>query len=149
MQLKKLVVQHNSCFTSLAADTTLDQALRVLVRHGKTAVVVLDGGKIIGILTRTDVVKALEDGGLAPPGEQTVAQMMTRELVSSEPQTSFDHALDCMAQSHIEHLPVIEEGRLLTVIHESDLLRGRINALEAEIKQLHEYIDNLHNATQD
>jgi CBS domain-containing protein len=149
MQLNRILAQHNSCFASLSADTTLDQALIALARHGKTAVVVLDGGKIRGILTRTDVVKALERGDVTPTAEKTIAQMMTRELVISDPQTSFDHALDRMSQSNIEHLPVIEEGRLLTVVHERDLLRGRIHALEADNEQLREYIDNLHNANQD
>ena len=149
MQLNRILAQHSSCFTSLSADTTLDQALIALTRHGKTAVAVLDGGAIKGILTRTDVVKALARGEQALNAEKTVAQIMTQELVISDPQATFDHALDCMVQSNIEHLPIIEEGRFLTVIHERDLLRERINALEADIKQLHEYIDNLHDATQD
>jgi CBS domain-containing protein len=149
MQLSRILKQHNPCFTSLSADTTLDQALIALALHGKTAVVVLDGAIIKGILTRTDMVKALQRGDYAPSGEKTIAQMMTRELVISDPQSTFDHALERMAQSNIEHLPVIDEGRLLTVIHERDLLRSRIKALEADNEQLREYIDNLHNANQD
>lgn len=149
MQLNRILAQHSSCYTSLSADTTMDQALIALTHQGKTALVVLDGGKITGILTRTDVVKALASGRYALNAEKTVAQMMTQELVISDPQTSFAHALDRMVQRDIEHLPIIEDGRLLTVIHERDLLRGRISALEADIRQLQEYIDNLHNATQD
>ena len=149
LQLQKIVDQPNPCFTSLSADTGLDQVLTALVRYGKTAVVILDNGKPKGILTRTDMMRLLQQSGRASAQGKTVSQLMTRELVLSDPQTSFDLALQRMAKFNIEHLPVIQDGRLLTVIHEKELLRFRLKTLQADVDQLQEYIDNLHNATQD
>jgi CBS domain-containing protein len=149
MQLHQILNQANPCFTSLPVDAALDQALTALARFGKTAVIVMQKGKIKGILTRTDVVAALGTGRRGDLGEKTIAQLMTRDLIICDALSSFDHALDRMAQSNIEHLPVVENERLLTVVHERDLMRFRFKALQDDIEQLREYIEHLHNATQD
>jgi signal-transduction protein with cAMP-binding, CBS, and nucleotidyltransferase domain len=54
-----------------------------------------------------------------------------------------------MAQSKVEHLPVVDDQRVLTVLHQSDLLRHQIEMMDADITYLKEYIDGLHNAEQD
>jgi signal-transduction protein with cAMP-binding, CBS, and nucleotidyltransferase domain len=149
MQLHKILAQPTSCFTSLSENTALDQALTALARFGKTAVVILESGKITGILTRTDVLGLLERGGWASSEKMTISQLMTRNLILSDPRTPFDQALESMAKFNIEHLPVIEEGRLLTVVHERDLLRLQLKTLRADIDHMQGYIENLHNATQD
>jgi CBS domain-containing protein len=149
MQLQRILTQQNSCFTCLPGQAALGQAVSALALYGKTAVVVLENGKIEGILTRTDVVAHLKKDCHAASQEETISRLMTRNPVMSDPLTTFEQALDRMAQSNIEHLPVVENGRLLSVIHERDLLRNRINTLQTDIDQLRAYIENLHNATQD
>ena len=149
LQLHRIIDQTNPCFTSLSADTGLDQVVTALARYGKTAVVILENGKPAGILTRTDIVRYLDQDGCGAGQKKSLSQVMTRELVLSDPQTPFDLALQRMAKFNIEHLLVIQEGRLVTVIHEKELLRFRLKTLQADIDEMQEYIENLHNATQD
>jgi signal-transduction protein with cAMP-binding, CBS, and nucleotidyltransferase domain len=65
------------------------------------------------------------------------------------PRQTFQQALERMSRSDIEHLPVLHEDRLLTVLHESEILRHGIDLLNADIIHLEEYIEGLHNAEQD
>ena len=148
-QLHKIIHQQNPCYTCLPADATLQRAAIALTQEKKTAVVVLENGKIEGILTRSDVLGALERDSQALVGQNTIAQLMTRDLVLCGPRISVAQAMDCMAESKIEHLPVVENGRLLSVIHERNLAASRITSLQAEIAQLREYIERLHNAVED
>jgi predicted transcriptional regulator len=78
-----------------------------------------------------------------------LSRIMTRELVVVGPDASFQQALESMAASDVEHLPVVQDGRLLTVVHESDLLERHIDVLHEEIRHLQEYIEGLHNAEKD
>ena len=149
MHLHKILNQPIPCFTSLPADTALDQAVSAMAHTGKTAVMVVDDGQVKGIVTRTDILGLLEKEASSPLGKKTVSQLMSRDLVLADPDASLEDALDRMAEFRIEHLPVIQDGRLLTVLHESHLLRQRIEVLRNDIGVLQEYIDHLHNASQD
>ncbi len=149
MQLHKILNQSNPCFVSLPADAALEQAVTAMARHGKTAVVAMESGQVKGILTRTDVVGLLAQDSRAPVGEKTVSQLMSRNLVVADPQTSLAHALERMARYQIEHIPVVEAGRLLTVVHERELLHKRVDGLQTDIGVMQTYIENLHNASQD
>lgn len=149
MQLHRILDQPNPCFTALPAGAALADAVAAMTRYGKTAVVVVEGYSLKGILTRSDLIGCLGQDPVGFAGKQVVSQVMTRELVLGDPQTSLEHALERMLQLNIEHLPIIDDGRFLTVLHEKQLLHRKNAMLQATIDHLHEYIDNLHNAAQD
>ncbi len=149
MQLLRMLNQQTPCFTTLPAGADLAEAVTAMVRYGKTAVAVVEDGCLQGLLTRSDLIACLGSGPGQAREKQTVCQVMTRDLVLGDADASLEQALACMAQSNIEHLPVIADGRFLTVLHEKQILRSRIGVLQAAVDQLQEYIDNLHNAAQD
>jgi len=149
MQLHRLFDQPNPCFTSLPAEAPLAEAVTAMARYGKTAVAVVEGDRLKGLLTRSDLIGRLYPSPGQPAAKKALSQVMTRELALSDPQTSLEHALERMAQLNIEHLPVIADGRLLTVLHEKQLLNRRIALLQEAVAHLQEYIDHLHNAAQD
>jgi len=149
MQLHRLLNQQNPCFTTLPVDAALAEAVTAMVRYGKTAVAVVEGDRLQGLLTRSDLIGCLDPSPDPATEKKAICQVMTRDLVLSDPDTSLEHALERLAQLNIEHLPVIADGRFLTVLHEKQLLRGRIGVLQSAIDHLQEYIDNLHNAAQD
>jgi signal-transduction protein with cAMP-binding, CBS, and nucleotidyltransferase domain len=147
MQLSVLITAGRACFSALPPTASMGQAVADMVRQKKTAVAVLDGGRLKGIVTRTDVLRSW--GGGQAPEQEPLSRFMTRDLVVAGPDASFQHALESMAASDIEHLPVVQDGRLLTVVHQSDLLERHIGDLHEEIRHLQEYIEGLHNAEKD
>jgi predicted transcriptional regulator len=74
---------------------------------------------------------------------------MTKRLVVSGPEKSMREVLDDMTQAGIEHVPVLDQGELLTIVHERDIMRSQIDAMQTDIHHLREYIDGLHHAAQD
>lgn len=149
MELRRMLNQQSPCFTTLPADADLVEAVTAMVQYGKTAVAVVEGGQLKGLLTRSDLIGCLGSGPGPAEEKKAVGQVMTRDLVLSEPETSLELALERMAQSNIEHLPVITQGRFLSVVNEKQVLHSRIGMLQAVVDHLQEYIDNLHNAAQD
>ena len=107
------------------------------------AAVVQDGdGRIVGILSERDVVYALVDFDADLPN-QPVAALMTREVQTCTPSDKVDEIMRRMTESRIRHLPVIEDGALAGIISIGDIVKHRLEELEAESHALRDYIANV------
>jgi CBS domain-containing protein len=137
------------CFTTMTPDATMAEAVAIMVQKNQSVVAVMEKGQLQGLVTRTDLLKALNPARHRQPEHLPLSGIMTKTLVVAGPQQTFQQALERMSRSRIEHLPVLHEDRLLTVLHASDILRHRLALLKADIIHLHEYIEGLHDAEQD
>jgi signal-transduction protein with cAMP-binding, CBS, and nucleotidyltransferase domain len=133
------------CYSIFSPHTTVAQAMSDMVQHKRTAVAVLEKGKLKGLVTRTDVLAAVH----AASSHQPLSGIMSRTLLVAGPGQSFRKALARMTRADIEHLPVVDDQKLITVLHQNDLLRHQIDTLNDDIVFLQEYIDGMHNARQD
>lgn len=138
-----------TCFCTLPPNATVEQAVEALCRRRRSAVAVVDGGRIQGIVTRTDILKLLKRNDSADPRTLPLARVMTKHLVVSGPEKPMREVLDDMTQAGIEHVAVLDGGELLTIVHERDIMRSQIDAMQTDIHNLREYIDGLHHAAQD
>jgi CBS domain-containing protein len=98
----------------------LAEVARRMVAKDVGAVVVLDGHDLVGILTERDVLRAVADG----IGDQTpVADRMTRNPETIEPDESLQQAAVLMIHGGFRHLPVVEAGRIVGMLSIRDLMR--------------------------
>lgn len=139
----------NPCFSAMPPDATMAQAVSIMVRKNQSAIAVMEKGQLKGLVTRTDVLKTLDPAPPRAPDHLTLSGIMTQTLVVAAPQQTFQQALERMSRSKIEHLPVLHEERLLTVLHEREILCHQIKMLNADVLNLQEYIEGLHSAQQD
>lgn len=86
------------------------EASRLMLEHGATAVVVVEGDLLIGILTVHDVVLRVVAAG-RDPGTVCIEDVMTREPVTVGPDATLGHALTLMRVNGFGHLPIVEAGR--------------------------------------
>lgn len=105
---------------AVAPDTPLAEACRRMVARGVGAVLVLEGGRLGGILTERDVLKAVADGVEATA---TVADRMTRHPETIEPGDSTDHAAALMLHGGFRHLPVLDGETVVGILSIRDLMR--------------------------
>ena len=123
---------------TIAPETSVQEATRVLVRHRIGALVVSDG-KLRGMVTERDLLhRAAEDiHGLATCRVQDI---MTREVITATPDAEIREVMDIMTEHRIRHLPVVVDGALTGIISIGDVVKTRVDELETEKDQLVDYI---------
>jgi CBS domain-containing protein len=121
--------------------STLAQATASLRDHGIGALVVSAGdGKIQGILSERDVVRALASHGGDTLG-RTVASAMSTEVVTCRAEDTVDELMAMMTARRFRHLPVVDDdGSLTGIVSIGDVVKSRLGELENENQQLFDYI---------
>ncbi len=102
---------------TISPDATVDQALHTMLSHGISGLPVLDGDRLVGIVTKTDLLELVES-------EDYVALHMTKNPITVSAGSSLLHARRLMFEEGAKILPVVERERLV------GLLTDRVLALE-------------------
>jgi CBS domain-containing protein len=114
---------------SLPPGATVAEACRVMRDHRIGAVLVMDQDDLQGIFTERDAVYRVLAEGL-DPGQTRLDQVMTRELVTLEPETAAVDALRLMSQIGFRHLPIVEAGRVQGVISLRDFVGAELQQVD-------------------
>ena len=83
------------------------------------AAVVIEGGALAGMISERDLLRHLSGG--AEPGA-TVADRMTRHVLTASASTTLPEAMAMMVDGHFRHLPIVEDGRVIGMISMRDLM---------------------------
>ncbi len=118
---------------------TLRDIVTLLARHRIGAVPVVENDAVVGIFSERDLVRLLADYGPEVLDRQ-VGDQMTRAPVFCSSSTSVLAALSLMTQRRIRHLPVVDAGQLVSFVSIGDLVKYRIDRIEAEAAAMRDYI---------
>lgn len=124
---------------SVRPGETVRAAVALLAGRRIGAVPVMDGETVAGILSERDVIYCLKDGDTGVL-DRTVAEVMTAPAVTVAPDDPVLGALSLMTRRRIRHLPVIDGGRVIGVVSIGDLVKYRIDRVEAEAEAMRSYI---------
>jgi CBS domain-containing protein len=125
---------------STRPDATIAAVAKLLKAKRIGAVVVIDrDGSLCGIISERDLARGIADHG-AKLLEMRVSELMTAELVTCAPGDGIGQLMHQMTERRVRHLPVIEDGRLAGIISIGDVVKYRLQELEAETHMLHDYI---------
>src|SRR5215471_503830 len=119
-------------------DTVYD-AIKMMADKDVGALVVLDAGRIVGIVTERDYARNVFLKGRASP-QTLVGEIMGRDVISVEPDKSIEECMAIMTAKRVRHLPVISDGELLGIVSIGDLVKSIISDREFVIEQLELYI---------
>jgi CBS domain-containing protein len=111
---------------SVAPEDTLGEAAQKMVDEGVGSAVVLDHGRLIGILTERDLLNAV--AGRVHSSEARVREWMTEDPVTASSSTSAEEAVRTMLERGFRHLPVVEEGRTVGVVSLREVVRRSVMA---------------------
>jgi CBS domain-containing protein len=124
----KEVMTREVC-TALMEDSLLN-ASRRMIEYGVGSVVVMDNGNPVGIVTEKDmIVKVISRNKL--PSEVLLKDIMTSPLIVISPQTSLREAAQIMLKKGIRRLPVVENGKLVGIITDNDILSVSLDLIES------------------
>lgn len=108
-------------FVTVERDTDAQTAARIMRDRGIGSLFVTNGKDIIGIITDTDMVRRVVAAGVVAPNT-TVEQIMSAPIMTIEESKTLLDANDLMAQTHLRHLGVTREGKLVGMISVRDLV---------------------------
>lgn len=126
---------------SIAPQATVGEAARLLAERRIGALPVVEDGAVVGIFSERDVIHALNAHGADALGG-AVGGVMTSPAITVARDDAVLAALSLMTRRRIRHLPVVEDGRLIGFVSIGDLVKYRIDRIEADAAAMRDYIQS-------
>lgn len=139
MLISDILRRKGSGVITAGPQASVTELIGSLGEHKIGAVVVVEDGRTVGIVSERDVVRRLAEVGAAVL-DQTVTDLMSTEVISCAPGDSVDDIGAQMTDRRIRHLPVLAGGELVGIVTIGDVVAARIHELEKTRVQLESYI---------
>jgi CBS domain-containing protein len=137
-----LVLQgKGSAVETIAADASVFDAVRRLGEKRIGALPVIEGDRITGIMSERDVIYCLRDHG-PEVLDWPVSRVMSSPAITADSSTEVLAALAVMTQRRIRHLPVVDGGQIRGIVSIGDLVKHRMERIEAEAEAMRAYIQS-------
>jgi CBS domain-containing protein len=141
MTIGSVLRDKGSKVETIAADASVLDAVHRLGEKRIGALLVTEGGRIAGIMSERDVIYCLRNHG--PDVLQSpVSQVMTAPAITAQTSMTVLSALALMTQRRIRHLPIVEDGDLKGIVSIGDLVKHRMERIEAEAEAMRTYIQS-------
>jgi len=124
---------------SVKPTNTVLEALGVMAEHDIGAVLVLDGDKLVGVLSERDYARKVVLAGRSSKDSQ-VMDVMTPHVICVAPDRSIDECMALMTNKRLRHLPVVDHKRVIGIVSIGDLVKATIDDQQVTITQLQSYI---------
>jgi CBS domain-containing protein len=139
MNIEAILETKGGEVVTVACDTPVREAVALLAERRIGALPVMKDGAVVGIMSERDVIYCLARDG-AEMLDWPVERTMTSPIFSAEPRMPVLAALGLMTERRIRHLPVLDGGRLVGLVSIGDLVKHRMDRIEAEAAALRDYI---------
>jgi CBS domain-containing protein len=140
-QVKNVLSAKGTDVWSVAPDSTVLEAIGVMAEKGVGALLVMDGDYLAGIFSERDYTRKVVLHGRSSR-ETSVGEIMSSEVVVSNPENTIEECMGMMTDKRIRHLPVVEDNRVVGVLSIGDLVKAIIEEQKFKIEQLENYITN-------
>lgn len=142
MNIAQLIANRSSTdIVTCDTEMKMRDALALLASKRIGAIPVMQGGTIAGIFSERDIIYCLAIEGAASL-DKPVGEVMTAPAITVDPATKLDDALALMTRRRIRHLPVVQGETMCGFISIGDIVKSRIDAVEAEASAMRSYIQS-------
>jgi len=139
MRVANILTAKGDDVISVVPDTNIVDFAKILKSKRIGAILVMEAGSIVGIISERDIARGLPDYGekiLSMP----VSDIMTKKVTTCNSDASIDEIMEMMTENRIRHLPVVDDGKLVGFISVGDVVKNRVEELVAEEDQLRSYV---------
>ncbi len=137
-----VILSHKSqaSVQSVAPDTLVYDAIKLMADRNIGCVLVMDGGSLLGILSERDYTRKVVLQGRSSK-TTTVREIMTADVICVTPQHGVEETLRIVTENRVRHLPVKDAaGQVIGLISIGDLVKWVINAQRSALSQLEAYV---------
>jgi CBS domain-containing protein len=139
MTIGAILASKGNNVVSVSSNDRVSDAVALLAEKRIGAVPVIDGNRVVGIFSERDVVYSIARDGAAAL-EARIGDVMTAPAMTVDPDTAVMAGLSLMSKRRIRHLPVVRGDDVVGFISIGDLVKFRIDRIEAEAAAMRDYI---------
>lgn len=140
MNVETILRSKGRAVMTVRPDETVGAVVDLLISRNVGALVVSTNGESVdGIISERDIVHGLADRG-ADLLSLKVAEIMTRQVVTCDPEDTVDQLMAEMTNRRIRHFPVVRDGRLCGIVSIGDVVKNRLDEVEYEARSLRSFI---------
>ena len=141
MTIKAILEGKGADVLSVPPSASVKEAVALLSEKRIGALPVIENGAVLGIFSERDVIYGLakEGGALL---DRMVGDVMTAPALTVAPDHPVMAGLSMMTRRRVRHLPVVEAGKVIGFISIGDLVKYRVDTIEAEAEAMREYIQS-------
>jgi CBS domain-containing protein len=137
--VRDVLSQKGDFIWSVAPDATVFETLQLMAEKEIGAVLVMSGGKPVGIFTERHYARQVILKGKASK-DTPVREVMESRVIYVKPEQTIDDCMALMTDKRLRHLPVLHEGRLCGLLSIGDIVKAVISEKQFTIQQLENYI---------
>jgi CBS domain-containing protein len=137
--VRQLLDSKGSSVVSVTPDSNVFDALKVMDEREIGAVLVVEGGRLVGVMSERDYARKVILKGRSSH-DTRVREIMTERVVCARPEHTVPECMALMTSKRVRHLPVLDADRLVGVLSIGDLVKETISEQEFIIHQLESYI---------
>jgi CBS domain-containing protein len=139
MTIGAILATKGNSVVSVSSNDRVADAVALLAEKRIGAVPVMDDNRVVGIFSERDVIYSLAQNGAAAL-EARIGDVMTAPAMTVDPDTAVMAGLSLMSKRRIRHLPVVQGDEVVGFISIGDLVKFRIDRIEAEAAAMRDYI---------
>jgi len=134
MNIANILARKGSMAVTVRPEQSIREALALLERHNIGALIAIQGERPVGILSERDIVReAAHNEGFFT---LTVADLMTRDVITGQPHDDLLTVAHTMTERHIRHLPVVDKDRLVGMVSIGDVVKAQRDHYQGEVDTL-------------
>ncbi|MGA2030081.1 MAG: CBS domain-containing protein [Verrucomicrobiota bacterium] len=137
--ISALIRDKNPTVWSVAPETTVFEAIKLMATKNVGALLVMSGGLLVGIFTERDYTRKIALMGKTSK-ETKVREIFSSAVITVAPDDSVEDCMKLMTEHRVRHLPVVENENVLGIISIGDLVNWIISSQNAAIDQMEQYI---------
>ncbi len=139
--IKNIIQTKSNSIYAVTPQTSVLDALQVMMDKNISALLVMEGPELKGIFTERDYARKIILQGKASK-ETSIQEVMTTKLETVKLNASIEHCMKIMTERHIRHLPIVEDGIVAGMISIGDIVKFVIEDQKQTIEQLQTYISS-------
>ena len=139
MTIASLISGREQTIIQCSPDQLVSDAAALLADKRIGALPVMEDGEVVGIFSERDLLYCVAKVG-AEALTRPIREVMTSPAIYISPEEKALDTLALMTRRRIRHLPVVDRGKLVAFVSIGDIVKYRIDKIEAEASQLREYI---------
>jgi len=136
-----LLRQKGRVVHSIAPEAPVLDAIRLMAQHGVGALLVMQGGKLLGVVSERDYARKVILKGKSS-NDTAVSHIMSAPVLTVNAEQSVHDCMRIMTEHRIRHLPVVEGERVIGVLSIGDLVRAVVEEQQQTIADLQQYIQH-------